>query len=90
MKLPIKESVLKKALEQWGDRAQEGMAIEECSEFIDSMMKRYRGRVDDKAVAEEVADVLIVMSQMRLVFGAGLVDSFIIKKMARLEGLLGG
>lgn len=90
MELKIKESVLKDALGRWGAKAQQAMAVEECSEFVDALMKFRRGRVGIEAVAEEVADVLIVMLQMRELIGAKEVDSFIEEKVARLEKILGG
>ncbi|WP_298845531.1 MazG nucleotide pyrophosphohydrolase domain-containing protein [uncultured Clostridium sp.] len=42
------------------------MCIEECSELIQALCKYKRGRQHN--VEEEMADVFIMMTQMRLVF----------------------
>jgi len=86
----VKEKLLAKALEAWGSDAQKDMAIEEMAELIFALqkLKRKRGksmheRIQD--VQEEIADVLMMMQQMRMLFGADKVDVFIEMKTGRLK-----
>ncbi len=88
IKLKIEEKILKKALDKWGAVSQIRMAIEECSEFINAQMKFYRKRATISEVREEIADVLIVMLQMRILLGPELVDNIIEEKMERLKMLV--
>jgi hypothetical protein len=68
--------------------AQVNMAIEECAELIVELQHGRRGR--DSDVPSEVADVIIMMYQMRVMFGAESVDERIAEKLDRLEGKLAG
>lgn len=60
----IDESVLLEALHKWGYPAQELMAIEEMAELTQAIAKTNRGRPGN--VAEEIADVLITVTQIAL------------------------
>ena len=82
------EPIYLQALARCGGEAQMDMAIEECAELIQAIQHRRRGRVSDDAVASEVADVLIMCGQLRLLFGASRVDDNIDLKLRRLEGRL--
>lgn len=82
---PINEVTLRKAIEKWGKVSQVEMVIEECSELITAIQHFKRGRVEPGKVAEEVADVLIMCMQLRLMVGEGSVDHFIRMKMFRLQ-----
>ena len=78
-------SLLTDALETWGIEAQTNMVFEECGEAIVVMSQAIRGRKSSDDIRSEIADVLIIMMQMRLIFDPELVDEMIDKKMARLE-----
>lgn len=61
----IRESILKKAIEHYGPGEQRDKAIEEMGELI-----RALARLNDKAnIAEEIADVRIMLDQMEMIFG---------------------
>ncbi len=67
MNLSLKqELILKETLVKNGVNNQIDMCIEECSELIQALCKYKRGRQHN--VEEEMADVFIMMTQMRLVF----------------------
>ena len=65
-----KEYVYRKAIDVWGITAQVDMAIEECAELIKALQKRKRaegtGTIDD--VLEEMADVEIMLEQLKVIF----------------------
>lgn len=74
------EKICRAALVAYGDYAQMDMMIEECSELIKEIckMKRCTGDKEDiaeeilkveKRIAEEIADVLIMIRQMEMLFG---------------------
>lgn len=73
------------AMGKWGFPAQATMVIEECSELIDAMCKYDRGRVDEKAVITEIADVMIMCEQMACYFGIVQVEMEKHKKLERLK-----
>ena len=71
----MKERILyKKAVKHWGYPLQLGMAIEECAELIQAINKVQRQWDTDKMqeavehLADEVADVEIMMGQLRVMF----------------------
>ena len=82
------ETVLRRALDTYGADAQIGMAIEECGELIVALQHHRRGRAAN--VVTEIADVLIVAGQMRLLFGAEVVDAEVKGKLGRLEYRMAG
>lgn len=79
------ESLLQQAIDTWGEDAQVSMAIEECSELITALTQFWRGRKTKAEVAEEIADVSIMMRQLRLIFGYQEVNEIEAGKLARLK-----
>lgn len=74
-------------LEAFGERAQMTMAVEEMSELTKELCKRCRGRDNVEALAEEIADVEIMLQQMVMLFDcAGQVETFRRYKLERLAG----
>lgn len=67
---PIQRSrILQSAIDAYGVDLQMDMMVEECSELIQAICKYKRGRDDAAAnICEEIADVQIVLDQMKLVF----------------------
>jgi NTP pyrophosphatase (non-canonical NTP hydrolase) len=62
------------------------MAQEEAGEFVAAVNRADRGREGAAAaLAEEVADVTIMMAQARVMLGDAVVDAAIERKLARLE-----
>lgn len=62
------------------------MVLEEMSELQKEICKRWRGKDNIKAIAEEVADVEIVLGQLKLMLDIeDLVADYWDEKMARLK-----
>lgn len=57
--------ILQTAIETFGAENQEIVAIEECSELIQAISHKRRGRKHN--IAEEIADVLIVCEQLIII-----------------------
>jgi len=63
--------IMQTALDQWGLNAQVGQTIEECAELI-VVLQKYINRTERPEVDDilgEIADVEMMLAQMRLVFG---------------------
>lgn len=56
------------ALDRWGKEAQIRMVFEEMSELQKELCKRMRGADNLEAIAEEIADVRIMLEQMGQMF----------------------
>ena len=72
----------------YGAENQMDQAIEECAELIVAIRHYRRGRASISAIAEEIADVEIMMTQLRLIFNAdSMVEGFKGEKIERMRGL---
>ena len=63
--------IMQTALDQWGLNAQVGQTIEECAELI-VVLQKYINRTERPEVDDilgEIADVEMMLAQMRLVLG---------------------
>ena len=80
------KEILRKALETWGPEAQTLMVFEEMAELQKELCKHARGKDNRLAIAEEIADVIIMLEQMILLHNC-VEDVFRIvdEKMERLE-----
>lgn len=85
--------VLQQAIDTYGSRAQEEMAIEEMAELTKAIVKRHRAKDKasyDKAmssIAEEMADVIIMLTQLLMFYGNRKdVQKAIDEKVKRLAG----
>ena len=86
MKIKAKE-VYKKALCWFGTKSQVDMAIEEMSELIQALSKSKRGL--NHNVAEEIADVMIMLNQMIILFDCkNEVELVMNEKIIRLNNLI--
>ena len=54
--------ILTLAIRRFGERNQEDVAIEECSELIQAISHKHRGR--EHNIPEEIADVEIMLMQL--------------------------
>lgn len=63
-----KDEIYKKALSTWGLNAQIDMCIEEMAELMQAFSKYKRGIGDVNQIAEEMADVSIMLEQMAMAF----------------------
>jgi NTP pyrophosphatase (non-canonical NTP hydrolase) len=61
--------IIKAALEKWGEKLQMIIAIEEMSELTKELTKFQRGRGRLANVKEEIADVDIMLTHLKLIFG---------------------
>ena len=61
-------TTLERAIETYGKDAQLNVAIEELSELIKEICKHKRGRENRDAIIEEMADCLIVIDQIGIIF----------------------
>lgn len=78
------------AIARHGEAKQVMMAVEECGELLTSLSQHSRGRVPSAAVVEEAADVIIMATQVGMMFGLeGELENAIISKLERLRGRLG-
>jgi NTP pyrophosphatase (non-canonical NTP hydrolase) len=64
-------AVMQTALDKWGLAAQAGQTVEECAELIVALQKRFNRvppaqTIED--IADEMADVEMMLAQMRLAF----------------------
>lgn len=77
--------ICRRALEAFGAQAQVMMAIEEMSELTKELCKNGRGQENTTHIAEEIADVEIMLRQMVMLFDcAGQVETFRRYKLERL------
>ncbi len=82
------ESIYLAALRAWGADAQMNQCAEECGELIAALNRFRRGRSTEAAVAEELADVSIMLEQMTLIFCQDSVEIAKAHKLERLRQLL--
>lgn len=68
------KTIFEQAVEKWGPTSQVGMVNEEAGELITVLNQWVRGRVHSSKVAEEVADMAIMLDQIRFIMQAGGVD----------------
>ena len=79
------------ALSTYGAQAQTMMVMEEMAELQKELCKHARGKENRAQIAEEIADVQIMLEQMELLHDcAGLVAGFKAQKLDRLEKRLRG
>lgn len=81
----VREKILRGAISRYGRGVQQHKAIEELSELI-----RALARADDpENVAEEMADVRIMLDQLELMFGNGeVVRKWELRKLHRLDRMI--
>lgn len=77
--------ICRKAIALYGKESQKLLAVEECSELINALMKERRGRVYDDDIITEIADVQIMAEQLSQIYGRRKVTLERIRKLRRLE-----
>jgi NTP pyrophosphatase (non-canonical NTP hydrolase) len=84
-------AVCLRAINHFGTKHQKGKLIEELAELTVEITREQDGRTDKGKIREELADVIIMCEQMRIIFGAAAVDREIARKLERLKNtILGG
>lgn len=86
---PDMNVVLKRALDTWGAEAQTRMVFEEMAELQKELCKWLRGLGDREHIAEEIADVEIMLDQMKILHNcADECKSWRLRKLGRLSARL--
>lgn len=85
--LPSSE-LCSKVIDKFGRTNQIIKCIEECSELIQALSKYILLDEDDPNIAEELADVSIMLTQMFYIFDYNQVREWEINKMMYLEELI--
>ena len=83
------KEIYMKAIKTFGKEKQLVVAMEECSELIKELSKFIRGKGNIKNLAEEIADVEIMIGQLLLIFNCyGAYNNQKTEKLKRLADLL--
>ena len=64
----FEEKIFRRALEKYGRVSQITMVMEEMSELQKELCKNLRGKNNTAEIAEEIADVSIMLDQMKILF----------------------
>jgi hypothetical protein len=85
-----RKDVYARALNRWGITNQSVVAIEELSECQKEICKQLRGTGDMEHMAEEIADSIIMLEQLQMIFSIGnLVAHYMDSKIERLDSRIG-
>lgn len=82
--------ICQKAIRTFGEKQQLIKTIEECNE-LGTVLAQTFTKTDNVAVGDiltEIADVEIMIQQLRLIFGDEAVDQYKDNKLKRLEGVV--
>ena len=80
-------AICRKVVEMFGADLQQMVAIEEIGELLQAISKRARGKDNRDNLAEEIADVEIMLEQLKHIHKChGEVDHWKEKKLMRLCG----
>lgn len=83
--------ILRRAIHCYGRDAQLKVLLEEMAELQQVICKTWRGDIDHAHIAEEIADVEIMLEQTRMIFDIdSLVQEYQRAKLDRLERRLEG
>lgn len=85
-------NVMIDALEHYGNIPQVDIAIEEMSELIKELLKNRRGEENRSMIADEMADVYIMLEQLKFIFGINETELKVNAefKIQRLKNRIGG
>ena len=82
----IDKSILLEAFDTWPIEDQIMMAYEEMAELQKALCKNYRGKDNEDYIAEEIADVEIVLAQLKIIFNCeDRVEHYHEKKLNRIK-----
>ena len=82
---PVQRDTYRAAVEAYGKTSQLIMAMEEMSELTKELSKNMRGQSNVSAISEEMADVEILLEQLKVIFGnRAEVDRYRADKITRL------
>lgn len=80
-------NVLNSAIRTFGKENQKVVAIEELAELQKELTKDLRGKPNLQKIAEETADVEIMLEQLELIYGVGLIQQKQVFKENKLKRL---
>lgn len=85
-------NVMIDALEHYGNNPQVDIAIEEMSELIKELLKNRRGEENRSMIADEMADVYIMLEQLKFIFDINETELKVNAefKIQRLKNRIGG
>ena len=82
-------SIFIRAIERYGVRHQQQKLLEEMAELQKEICKHWDGAENYQSIAEEIADVAILLDQMQLIFrSGGAVQEWRLRKTERLADRL--
>lgn len=85
------EEIYQAAINRWGVDAQIAMTMGECGELIAELNRRFvQNRDNLENVYGEIADVEIMLGQLRFILGDQPIDSAKQAKLERLKGIING
>lgn len=88
---PVQCDTYAEAVRTYGKQSQVVLAMEEMSELTKELSKNLRGRNNTAALAEEIADVEIMLEQLKTIYrNRALVDRVRAKKLIRLSDRITG
>lgn len=82
-------TTLERAIQTFGAETQTLKAIEEFGELIVALSHFLCGRYNYNEVHEEIADASIMISQLKLIFSAKMIERYEREKLLRLEDIIG-
>ena len=68
MTIEVDENILFQSVRYYGKDIQSVVCMEECSELIQCISKELRGKSDISHLSEEIADVLICIKMLQLMY----------------------
>ena len=73
----MKKTIYERAVEKWGIASQLDMVVEECAELIKAVIKakRHINGNSPLEVAEEIADVEVMIKQLECIFEGSIAGS---------------
>ena len=86
---PEYHKIYETAIVKWGEHAQKMMAVGECGEFLSEIGREVQGRSSPEKMIDEIADVMIMMNQMAMLYGENEVKERIKVKIDRVKTKLG-
>ncbi|MDR3125555.1 MAG: hypothetical protein LBU20_00555 [Candidatus Nomurabacteria bacterium] len=87
-----RENILRQFVAKWGEDAEIKMAIEEMAELTKELCKSWRGKTKSSPgaieenrqhIREEIADVLITVGNLKMIFGAKEIEEVVDAKLRR-------
>lgn len=83
------ERIALAAIDRWGIEHQKTKCIEEIGELLSEMSREQDSRTTKWLIAGEIADCMILLQQLRIIYGKSRIDSMLEIKANRLAERLG-